>query len=80
MQDMMSYAGIFAGNSFNSKFVSPGQLRNLVLKNKKTGAVVEVRDVSAFAAAKKLKWRPRHTVLIEETPVELSETEKQKEE
>ena len=73
--DMMSYGGMFT-RKVNREKVPAGQLRNLVLKNKKTGAVVEVRDVSAVAAAHNLKWRPRHTIVIEETVVEDEKSEK----
>jgi len=80
MQDMMSYSGMFGQGLFSPKLIDPGKLRNMVLKNKKTGMVVEVRDVSAYAAVKHLKWRPRHTLVLEETLVAKIMTEETEEE
>ena len=77
MQDMMSYSSMFLDNSFSSSNVDPGKMINMVLKNKKTGMIVEVQDISAYAAVKRLKWRPRHTVLLEKTPVVVQEEEKE---
>ena len=36
-----------------------------VLRNKKTGAIVEIQAVSSLLAAKTVGWRPRHVEIIQ---------------
>jgi len=38
--------------------------KSFVIKNIRTGMIVEVRAASSFQAAKFIGWRPRHTVVI----------------
>jgi hypothetical protein len=44
-----------------------------VLRNKKTGAIVEIKAVSSLIAAKTVGWRPRHTEVIQENKEEDNE-------
>ena len=43
--------------------------KSFVIKNKRTGMIVELRAASALQAANFIGWRPRHTILIKEKDV-----------
>jgi len=48
---------------------APLYKKSFVIKNKRTGMIVELRAVSAVHAANFIGWKPRHTVLIKEKDI-----------
>jgi len=54
-------------NGYNEK--SSQYTKSFVIKNKRTGMIVELRAASAYQAANFIGWRPRHTILIKEKDV-----------
>jgi len=55
----------------NSKYEQKAPLykKSFVIKNKRTGMIVELRAVSPVQAAHFIGWKPNHTVLIKEKDI-----------
>jgi len=55
----------------SSKYEQKAHLykKSFVIKNKRTGMIVELRAVSAIQASNFIGWKPRHTVLIKEKDI-----------
>ena len=48
---------------------APLYKKSFVIKNKRTGMIVELRAISHVQAAHFIGWRPRHTILIKEKDI-----------
>jgi len=45
--------------------------KSFVIKNKRTGMIIELKAASAVQAANFVGWRPRHTILVKEKDIRI---------